>query len=166
MIGAGEPRYADAVPEGEPVDARSERVDMADDFVPRGDVRAAGREISFRQMQVGPAHAATRDPDPYLARGPGTGRSRSIRRSGFTVDRPAFVHHPSLHLLPPVSRRTRVRLKLTHSPLHSPLHSELSRRTDERPGTATRLSFARPAELIEAPQIVPAPSCSTPSPDS
>jgi hypothetical protein len=113
LIGAGQPGNSDPFPDAEAVSGGSERLHAPDDLVTWGDVSAAGWQITLGQVQVGTAYPATGDPDPYLA----LRRHREIpvdpaQRS--TVDRPAFVHHPSLHLLPPVSRGTRARVELRH----------------------------------------------------
>ena len=61
LVGAGEPGNADPIPDSEAVGARSAGVYFADHLVPGSDLRTAGRQIAFGQMQIGAAHPTTRN---------------------------------------------------------------------------------------------------------
>jgi hypothetical protein len=63
----GQPRNADAVTRGEAIGAAADFVDDADDLVARNHPGMARWQITFREMQVGTAHAAGQDAHAELA---------------------------------------------------------------------------------------------------
>jgi hypothetical protein len=81
----------------QPAAVRSECIDQAHDLVARGDARVAGRDITFRQMQIGPADATDSHPHPYLVWARfGNGTLDALE--WITIDRTRPVHHPGTHI--------------------------------------------------------------------
>ena len=66
--GVAEPRNADALTELEPLDAPPERIDAADDLMPRDDGQTRLGQFAVDHVQVGAAHPAGAHLDPNLAR--------------------------------------------------------------------------------------------------
>ena len=74
-VGRAEPRHADAVADGEALDARAERRDLADDLVAENERQLGMRQLAVDDVQIGAAHAAGRDLDEDLVR-PGHGHRK------------------------------------------------------------------------------------------
>jgi hypothetical protein len=95
---ASVPQPGDARPlaDREPSAARAEGLDLADDLVARDGGRLARGQIALGQVEIGPAHAAGRDPDADLARaGLGDGPIDELARAA--VHRAGRADHPRLH---------------------------------------------------------------------
>jgi hypothetical protein len=103
-VDRAQPRHADPVADREPTGSRPERLDLSHDLVSRSDTGPARGQVTLGEMQVGAAHAATRDPDQDVGRR----RLRPItidspKRPG--IDRPRSVDHPGPHQLLPIRSR-------------------------------------------------------------
>ena len=109
--GLGEPGDTDPIPDHEPVGTGSARVDHAHDLVAGRDVVVLRRQVTLGQMQISPAHAGGRDPDPDLS-APGSGIGRVTTRSGAPATGPgrSTIHARMLiharALRPPRARPT------------------------------------------------------------
>jgi hypothetical protein len=60
---SAEPGHPDPVPHGEPGDPLTGLDDLADDLVPGRHVGPLRRQITLREVQIGPADAAAQHPD-------------------------------------------------------------------------------------------------------
>jgi hypothetical protein len=65
--GTGQPCHPDSVAASEVGDATTYGADPADGLVPGHDRKAASREISFDELEIGTAHGADRYVDGNLA---------------------------------------------------------------------------------------------------
>src|SRR5206468_7138358 len=66
--GPAQPRDADALPPREPVHARADALDRADDLVAQDERQLGMRQLAVEHMQVGAAHATCLHGDKHLAR--------------------------------------------------------------------------------------------------
>ena len=81
----GQPRDPHPVSDGEAGNPCTDFVDDADDLVARHHQVPFGRQVAFRQMQVGPTDPADLHPNPNLARRR-LGNLAFHERQGMTVD--------------------------------------------------------------------------------
>src|SRR5262245_9922467 len=66
--GLAQPGDADAVADLPAATAGAERIDNADDLVPRHDARLLRRQLTLHDVQIGTTDAAHRDPHANLGR--------------------------------------------------------------------------------------------------
>jgi hypothetical protein len=94
--GVRQPRHADTLPDMQPADPRPERLDHADDLVPRHDRQPALRQFAVDHVQVGAAHGASQHAQAHLA-------GKRLRRGPFLQHQglPRRVQHHRVHRRPP-----------------------------------------------------------------
>ena len=63
-----QPRHADAVADGKAFGARAKRRHMADDLVAENERQLGMGELAVEDVEIGAAHAASRDLDQDLVR--------------------------------------------------------------------------------------------------
>ncbi len=93
LVSMGEPRDPDPVPDCEPSGVGAERVDDPHDLVTGHGVVMRRRQITFREVQIGAAHAGGQHPDPQLPVGRLGHRARR-QEEGPGPGRTRFVDHP------------------------------------------------------------------------
>jgi hypothetical protein len=95
-VGGGEPRHTDARADREAIGVRSDGVDDADDLVSGSYLRAPWLQVTFGEVQVGTAHAATRDADSHVV--VDGRRCFSLDASEWVrVDRSWMLDYPCMH---------------------------------------------------------------------